>query len=400
MFKNFYVLHRGGRTYYSKNFQGDILDQSLIMGFSSSISSFCKTLLGEEVREVTSLNGRIVYKEIGDFIFVAHSDLKIGSSIIQAILADVVAICELLFGSFQYWDQDTFDLSGAQDIINTYFAQATHDPTVSVGGLSQVSFPPIWFTLHLILGVVWIADETASNKIFIEADISDRVDKLLAFLESQEGVCGNGTMLVLGKSVLHSRMPLTETRMILQYHNARGLGGASVRFTPIYSSNAWHNLYSIRINSYVLFVMCFIDKPYSLIEKRVEEFQTTLIQSRLEIPTEEPPVLLRSFAKRETLAMLYSNIKTGLTIFPALRPGPDVQQKEILGAFWAFFSDASTALRISGVTEFSMCRDSYRFYARCEGIHKLFVLLTNDSSSVDAPSIAADILKIIRNISG
>ncbi|KAI8925798.1 hypothetical protein BC831DRAFT_459476 [Entophlyctis helioformis] len=370
-FRNFYVLHRGGKTFFSKNFHGDLLDQSLVVGFSSSISSFCKTLLGEEVREVTSLNGRIVYKEVGDFIFVAHSDLHIGSSVIQAILRDVIAMCELLFGPCQHWDQDTFDLSGAQDIISMYFGTAAKDPSIAVGGLAQ---------------------------IFLDSDISERLDKLLAFLESQEGVCGNGTMLVLGETVLHSRMSLHDTRMVLQYHKARGLRAASVRYTPIFSSGAWHNLYAVRINSFVLFVTCFIDKPYSLIERKVEEFQTTLIQSRLEIPTEEPPILLRQFAKRETLAMLYYNIKSGATVFPALRPGPEVQQKEILDAFWGFFSDASTALRIPGVTEFSICRDSYRFHAKAEGIHKLYVLLANDSSSMDPPSIVAEILKNVRNI--
>ncbi|KAH6571190.1 hypothetical protein BASA60_007311, partial [Batrachochytrium salamandrivorans] len=103
MFRNFYVLHRSGKTYLAKNFHGGMLDQG-----------FCKTLLCEEVREVTSLSGRIVYKSVGDFIFVVHSDLQIGSQVIQSVLGDVVAICELLFGLCQSWDEDTFDLEGAQ----------------------------------------------------------------------------------------------------------------------------------------------------------------------------------------------------------------------------------------------------------------------------------------------
>nr|KAJ3422207.1 hypothetical protein HK105_000705 [Polyrhizophydium stewartii] len=199
----------------------------------------------------------------------------------------------MLFGAFQHWDQDTFDLSGAQDIINMYFARATHDPSIAVSGLTQ----------------------------------------------------------------------------ILQFHKARSLGVSSVRFTPIFTSGAWHNLYAVRINSFVLFAMLYIDKPYSMIEKKIEEFQTTLIQSRLEIPIEastsflqtawkvglpagcsclqEPPVLLRLYAKRETLAMLYSNIKTGATV--------------------------------------------------SEGIHKLYVLLSSDTQLADIPTIAADILKNIRS---
>ena len=105
--------------------------------------------------------------------------------------------------------------------------------------------------------------------------------------------------------------------------------------------------------------MAFIDKPYSFLSKRIEEFRVNFIQSRLEIPTEEPPVLLRLFAKRETLVMLYHNIKTGVTIFPQLRPGPEIQQREILETFWTFFS-----LQVSGLHSFCASRDQYRFYSR------------------------------------
>ncbi|TPX72662.1 hypothetical protein SpCBS45565_g00056 [Spizellomyces sp. 'palustris'] len=283
---------------------GDALDQSLVVGFSSSVSNFARTLLGEDIREVISLKGRILYKEFGDFVFVAHSDLQTGSTIIQAILRDVGAMCEFLFGSHEYWDEDFFDLKGAQDIISTYFSKVAQDPSTVVNGV---------------------------NQIFLELEICERLDKLLTFLESQEGVCGNGTMLILGDSVLYSRFGLHETRM-------------------------------------------------------------------------EPPVLLRLFAKRETLAMLYHNIKTGCTIFPQLRPGPDVQQREILSSFWGFFSDArltdrtsSASLRVPGVTEFSITRDQYRFYARSEGVHKLYILMATDSVSSEAiPSIASDVLRNLR----
>ncbi|KAI9006127.1 hypothetical protein BC832DRAFT_620970 [Gaertneriomyces semiglobifer] len=368
--RNFFVLHRTGKIYFAKNFHGEPLDQGLVVGFSSSISNFSRTLLGEEIREVVSVKGRILYREFGDFVFVAHSDLQAGSALIQGILKDVGSMCEFLFGSPDHWDEDFFDLKGAQDIIASYFGKLTQDPGAVVHGV---------------------------NQIFLELDICERLDKLLAFFESQEGVCGNGTMLILGSSVLYSRLGLHETRMVLQYHKARGLGYNSVRFTPVYCHGAWQNLYLIRLQSYVLAVMAYIDRPFRALQSKVEEFRISFIQSRLEIPSEEPPVLLRLFAKRETLAMLYHNIKSGCTIFPQLRPGPDVQQKEILTSFWGFFSEASASLRVPGVTEFSTTRDQYRFYARSEGVHKLYILMAADSvSSEVVPSIASDVLRNIR----
>ena len=108
--------------------------------------------------------------------------------------------------------------------------------------------------------------------------------------------------------------------------------------------------------------------------------------------------MLRLFAKRETLAMLYTNIKTGLTIFPQLRPGPDVQLKEILAAFWRFFNDSSAALKIPGVSEFALTHDPYRFYARADGVHKLFLLMSSEAVSMDAVSItASEVLKNVLN---
>ena len=51
-------------------------------------------------------------------------------------------------------------------------------------------------------------------------------------------------------------------------------------------------------------------------------------------------MLLRQFAKRETLAMLYVNSRTGRILFPQLRPGPEIQQQEIMDAFWWFYNEA------------------------------------------------------------
>ncbi|RKO92006.1 hypothetical protein BDK51DRAFT_26666 [Blyttiomyces helicus] len=137
--------------------------------------------------------------------------------------------------------------------------------------------------------------------------------------------------------------------------------------------------------------MAFIDKPFAPLQKKIEEFRIAFMQSRLEIPTEEPPVLLRLFAKRETLAMLYHNIKTGCTIFPQLRPGPDVQQKEIMASFWTLFSEA---------TKSAADGSDVAAIQRSEGVHKLYILLATESvSSESIPSIAMDILRNARALS-
>lgn len=120
-------------------------------------------------------------------------------------------------------------------------------------------------------------------------------------------------------------------------------------------------------------------------------------------------MLLRLFAKRETLAMLYHNIKTEVTIFPNLRPGPESQHQDILNEFWGFYSDArwflltSAKLSLPGITEFSIIKDSYRFYAkfflltRSEGIHRIYLLLANESLTTGPTQVASEILRNLRS---
>lgn len=367
--QNFFVIHKSGKIFSSQNFQGTPLDNSLVIGFSSSVSNFCQILMGEDIKEVVSQKGRVIYKQVGDFIFLVHADIQTGTAVVQSILRDVVAMCEFLFGSHQHWDEDFFDLKGAQDMISMYFPRLIQDPEMAVNGISRV---------------------------ILDNDIYERLDKLLAYLECQDGICGNGTMLILGNSALFSRFEHKETRMILQYNKARPLGTLAVRYTPVYSGGAWHNLYMIHLQNYVLAVMTFIDKSYADIEKKLEEFKLSFLQSRLEIPSEEPPILLRLFAKRETLAMLYHNIKTGCTVFPQLRPGPDVQQKDIMHSFWNFFCEASGNMKIPGITEFSISRDQHKFYARSEGVHLLYVLYA--AESVGSNSVAQISSEILKNI--
>jgi hypothetical protein len=183
------------------------------------------------------------------------------------LIRELCDLLELLFGPSESWDSESqvFDVSGAQDIIISFFNKQLFDPYVVSRGLHQVRFV---------------------HQCSIPTDVSERLDKLLGSLESQQYVCGNGTMLSLATSVVHSRMPIKESRLILQYLKIRPLGNTSMRFTPIYSNGSWHALYIVRIQSHILSILTFMDVAFSLIQPQVEFFENSLVQSRLEIPTE------------------------------------------------------------------------------------------------------------------
>ena len=93
-------------------------------------------------------------------------------------------------------------------------------------------------------------------------------------------------MLTLGHSVVHSRMPLSDTKRISQFLKARPLAGASVRYTPIYTKDGWFTLYCIRIQTFVLTILCYLEVPLSSIQQQVNLFETALTQSRLDLPAE------------------------------------------------------------------------------------------------------------------
>jgi hypothetical protein len=72
----------------------------------------------------------------------------------------------------------------------------------------------------------------------------------------------------------------------LYFYLARPLGSNSVRYIPAYYNSSWHNLYIVKLGSHYLAGMAPLDRPFSSLEKKVENFRAALITSRLEIPYE------------------------------------------------------------------------------------------------------------------
>lgn len=189
--------------------------------------------------------------------------------------------------------------------------------------------------------------------------------------------------------MIHTRLETNETRQIVKILKARPLGAASVRYLPIFTNNVWRSLYLIRINTFILSLICGIEVSLASIQDLVDHFDRSLYQSRIELPEEELPVLLRLFAKRETLAMLYHNSKTHQTLFPTLRPSSDDHQRLILDTFWNLYAEASVKIN-SGTSEYSLVKEDFKFYAQSEGSEQIYLLFSMESLSRDPSQIAAE----------
>ncbi|EPZ30837.1 hypothetical protein O9G_003072 [Rozella allomycis CSF55] len=134
-----------------------------------------------------------MFREIGDFLFIVHAPITTVPSIVQSLLKTIVDIFEFLFGGFEGWDEITLNLVGVHDIMKHQLDIVMSDPGSIIGGIRQVT---------------------------LDFEVCERLDKLLAYMESVDGVCGNGSMLLLGNAVLQSRFPLTEARLVdILYQN-------------------------------------------------------------------------------------------------------------------------------------------------------------------------------------
>ncbi|ORX56061.1 hypothetical protein BCR36DRAFT_346632 [Piromyces finnis] len=365
--ENFYIINKAGKVLLSKNISGKKLDENLFLGFSSSTSNFCQSLFEENIKEVITSDSKILFREVGNYLFVLHSSLNIGSYVLKTIIKDIEELCEFIFGKSSEWNNSFTDFNGIQDILCNQMLELS--PTIIVKGIKKIS---------------------------IEENVQERLDKLLSVFENQDGICSNSSLIILGESILHSRFSLHESRMILQYYKARPISTQKFLYIPVYLQENWCNLYFVKMQSYIFVFKSFIDKPFSIFKQSVEEFRISLIQSRLDIPIEEPPVLLRLFAKREVFALLYINIKTGNTIFPKLRPGPEIQQREIINIFWNFYHQTCSLIKIPGVNEISITKDQYRFYAKTENMHRIFILFSSEYIKPENIDTATN--EILRNI--
>lgn len=90
-------------------------------------------------------------------------------------------------------------------------------------------------------------------------------------------------------------------------------------------------------------------------------------------------------------------------MFPSLRPGPEIQQKEIMQAFYNFFCGQ---MSLSGTSSYTVTKDGYRYYAlyflvsyfRSSGVDRLHLLFpeTVPLESLELKSL--EILKGINNL--
>jgi hypothetical protein len=215
--------------------------------------------------------------------------------------------------------------------------------------LQQSQFDPI----HLVGGSRWV---------YLEEEVREQLDRLLAGLEESsslpaaaasaaaKGAAGNdsaaaattmqdapditGTLLVLGGSILHSRMSTSMSRLLLHHLQCRPLGAAKLRTLPLcFEGGVWQHVLFLRMRHHVLVVSLALEGSVLSLaratagggqmlldfEEVFVERMLTTASSSLHLPVEEAPVLLRHYTGHDTLAFLYHHHATGVAVAPPPR---------------------------------------------------------------------------------
>eukprot|EP00003_Mantamonas_plastica_P014185 TRINITY_DN2459_c0_g1_i3.p1 TRINITY_DN2459_c0_g1~~TRINITY_DN2459_c0_g1_i3.p1 ORF type:complete len:210 (-),score=44.56 TRINITY_DN2459_c0_g1_i3:25-654(-) len=200
-------------------------------------------------------------------------------------------------------------------------------------------------------------------------------------------------MLMLGDSVLHSRLPSIQTRMVTHYNRARPLGYLAVKSSPVFVKNRWYHLITMRVKSMILAVLTSVRAKYSDLEGYLAGFEKLVSESGVVIPKEAPPMNLRQFAGRDTIAFVYRNMRTHTVVCPELRPGPGSERKKTLDVFSLLFSKSRMILAASGVSELTMTQKGFRFHYFTEGLHEIYVLYTDAIRTYEVEEMTTDIVK-------
>jgi hypothetical protein len=294
---------------------------------------------------------------------VAHAPSDDGDDVVRKQLQEVEALLLFLFGDCSKWKRDLLGLRGVHDIIDGVFKKHSVELSALVSGIKWVLLPPT---------------------------VRDQLDRLLATLEENEFV--HGGMLVLGSSVLHSRLPQRDSKMVLHYISTRQLGALRLRTTPVYSEGQWKNLVLLKLRVLTLAVLVSIRVVHAKVSPVLHGFEEALQDAALQLPVEEPPVLLRHFTGHDTIAFIYRHVRNGLAIAPPPRAGPQSETQKTLRSFLWFFSRARDVLSTSDINELVMTRDGFRFHAQANETHELYVLYSDQAKPAEVDKFSREII--------
>lgn len=88
---------------------------------------------------------------------------------------------------------------------------------------------------------------------------------------------------------------------------------------PLLLEGVWRHYTFVRLRHLVLVCAIGIKAPLAKMLQLCLEFEEDLVDTNLNLPIEEPPVLLRHYTGHDTIAFLYHHHASGVTVAPPPR---------------------------------------------------------------------------------
>jgi hypothetical protein len=352
MLDNFVIL-RNGDCIFNENYPAegseplraeDVLSLSsslsiLMSGHSSSSNTLStadsSNIDSKSLSTSESLTSVRLHEDLYDELAATNRSISVvlgGKKFVASEMGSVI----MLIAQGSKADSDAFLRSIIRDAQHTllfylgqFYKEAQDAATVeSVLDFVDIALRKSVSTLEaLVQGNPWV---------YVEEETRFQLDRTLANLEEVDYVLGS--CIVMGKSVVHSRLEAFDTRMVLYHLSTRDMGSRKLRTIPVYSGGVWKHMVILRLRSMCVVVMTSIQCPMSRVLPLLEELEESLAESSLQIPAEEPHVMLRHYTGHETVAFLYVEHENKMCVAPEPRPVPDVEAGKIIQSFSSLFS--------------------------------------------------------------
>lgn len=354
---------QGGQTRW-ENTNNNVYDTR-----SSSTQHSSLRVLQDYAPRSTFASGddRYIFQPVESFVFVLNAPRSNGELSVLRQLDDLVSLCVLLFGPSEKWKTSTLRLTGIERMIDEILLRGSNPVADLLGGAPFVS---------------------------MSSQTQEQIDQLLAMLENDSSTLGS--VLLVGNSLLHSRLNIEETYQIWHLVRLQPLVYQHMRVTPVYSENQWKNLVLYRMRWHTLCVLQAIDCALVDVVPKLERFDKHLNDrmAQLHVPIADSHPHLDEFAGLQTLAVAFHSVEKGRTLVPTLRE--DATQTQYQEVFLWFIQRAQAQMQELSIAQIQLCKAGYRFYAASENGYEIYLLCGNQCSAAEVEDEADRIVAHIR----
>jgi hypothetical protein len=106
---------------------------------------------------------------------------------------------------------------------------------------------------------------------------------------------------------------------LLHHLSCRPLLSSKLRTLPLFLDGTWKHYVFLKLRHTVLVAAVGIKAHLAKVMNLCMEFEEDLVETNLNLPVEEPPVLLRHYTGHDTIAFVYHHHASGVTVAPPPR---------------------------------------------------------------------------------